>query len=145
MRITNLRPDDGSTIRKVAALLVMHDPDGTEWSDMEAALAWVEECFGAHRINRVAVDETSAVLGWYCACWNNTEKLWQQQRSVVAANRNITAAFATDLEEQARERGRPPMEDIPQLTHRPHEYRATAEEITRLQGFIERLRRVNPE
>ena len=66
MHIVDLRSDDESAIRQVAALLVEgFAPNWPgSWPDLESGVEEVRESFAAGRISRVALDEDGTVLGW---------------------------------------------------------------------------------
>jgi len=66
MHIVDLRSDDESAIRQVAALLVEGFATNWpgSWPDLESGVEEVREFFAAGRISRVALDEDGTVLGW---------------------------------------------------------------------------------
>jgi len=110
VRIIDLLPDDAEAIRQAAALLVEafkeHWPNA--WPDMASALDEVREAFGAGRVNRIAVDENGAVLGWVGGIPGYGGNVWEvHPLAVLPAHqrRGIGRALLTDLELLARERG----------------------------------------
>src|SRR5260370_35809350 len=66
MHIVDLRSDEESAIRQVAALLVEGFATNWPgaWPDLESALEEVRESFPAGRISRVEQDSDGTVLGW---------------------------------------------------------------------------------
>ncbi len=110
MRIVDLRPEDESVIRQVAALLVAgfaeHWPDA--WPTLEAALEEVRESFGAGRISRVALVEWGAALGWVGGISQYRGRVWELHPLVVDVARQgqgIGRALVADFEAQVRSRG----------------------------------------
>src|SRR5690349_9643400 len=110
MHIIDLRPDDETAIRQIAALLVdgfkEHWPEA--WPDLQDALETVRESFGADRISRAAVDESGAVLGWIGGISQYDGNVWELHPLVVRRDqqrRGIGRALVLDLEDRVRERG----------------------------------------
>jgi aminoglycoside 6'-N-acetyltransferase I len=110
MHIVNLRPDDETAIRQVAALLVegfaANWPEA--WPDLESALEEVRESFAAGRISRVALDEDGMVLGWIGGISQYRGHVWELHPLVVRVNqqgKGIGRALVADLEERVKERG----------------------------------------
>lgn len=110
MQIVDLRPEDETTIRQVAALLVAgfaeHWPDA--WPTLGEALDEVRESFGAGRISRVALDEQGAALGWVGGISLYRGRVWELHPLVVDVARQgqgIGRALVADFEAQVRARG----------------------------------------
>jgi aminoglycoside 6'-N-acetyltransferase I len=110
MKITDLLPDDMDAIHQAAALLVEafceHWPNA--WPDMASALKEVHEAFGAGRVNRIAVDDSGAVLGWVGGIPGYGGNVWEVHPLAVLPThqrKGIGRALMTDLESLARERG----------------------------------------
>ena len=110
MHIVDLRADNDSAIRQVAALLV--EGFGTNWPgswpDLESALEEVRESFAAGRISRVALDEDGTVLGWVAGISQYRGHVWELHPLVVRVSlqgKGIGRALVADLEERVKERG----------------------------------------
>ena len=110
MQIVDLRSDDESAIRQVAALLVegfaTHWPGA--WPDLESGLEEVRESFTVGRISRVALDEDGTVLGWVGGISQYRGHVWELHPLVVRVSRQgqgIGRALVADLEERVKERG----------------------------------------
>src|SRR5437016_2791676 len=107
MRIIDLSSEDDKAIHECAALLVeAFSPGG--WPDMQSALEEVRKSLEAGRISRVAVDETSAVLGWIGGLPQYDDHVWELHPLVVRPDRQrqgIGRALVADLEARVRERG----------------------------------------
>jgi aminoglycoside 6'-N-acetyltransferase I len=110
MQIINLSADAPELIQQTAALLVEgfqeHWPNA--WSDLDSALAEVQESFGADRISRVAVDETGTVLGWVGGIKQYDGHVWELHPLVVRfeeQGRGIGRMLVADLEQRVKERG----------------------------------------
>ena len=108
--IADLDPGDEEDIRQAAELLVegFRDDWPEAWPDMDAALKEVRESFGEHRINRVALDQSGAVLGWIGGIPSYGDNVWELHPLVVRPDlqrRGIGRALVADLEERVRERG----------------------------------------
>jgi aminoglycoside 6'-N-acetyltransferase I len=85
MHIVDLRADNDSAIRQVAALLVegfVTNWPGS-WPDLESALEEVRESFAAGRISRVALDEDGTVLGWVAGISQYRGHVWELHSLVV--------------------------------------------------------------
>ena len=95
MHIVDLRSDEESAIRQVAALLVEGFATNWPgaWPDLESALEEVRESFAAGRISRVALDEDGIVLGWVGGISHYRGHVWELHPLVA------------DLEERVNERG----------------------------------------
>ena len=110
MRIVDLRPDDETAIRQVAALLVesfaANWPEA--WPDLDSALEEVRESFAVGRISRVALDEDHMVLGWIGGISHYRGHVWELHPLVVRVNqqgKGIGRALVADLEERVKEHG----------------------------------------
>src|ERR1051326_3522242 len=85
IRVVDLRPEDETTIRVVAALLVAgfatHWPQA--WPTQEAALQEVRESLGKGRISRVALGERGKALGWIGGISQYRGRVWELHPLVV--------------------------------------------------------------
>ena len=106
----DLNPRDHAARQQAAALLVAgfaeHWPRA--WPDLDAALRTVEESLDEERICRVALDDSSALLGWTAAEPLYGGNVWELNVIVVWPNRQrdgIGRALIQDMEERVRERG----------------------------------------
>src|SRR6266702_836758 len=110
MQIVDLRSDNESAIRQIAALLVEGFATNWpgSWPDPESALEEVRESFAAGRISRVALDEDGIVLGWIGGISHYRGHVWELHPLVVRVNqqgKGIGRALVADLEERVKERG----------------------------------------
>lgn len=110
MNIIDFDPNNETAIWQAANLLVegfrMHWPDA--WPDMEPALREVRDALQPDKINRIAVDDEGAVLGWVGALTEHAGHAWELHPLVVRPDRQgqgIGAALVADLEAQVRARG----------------------------------------
>ena len=108
--IVDLQPQDETTIRQVAALLVegfaTNWPDA--WPDLASALECVREFFESGRISRVARDEDGIVLGWIGGNSQYNGHVWELHPLVVrisSQGKGIGRALVQDLERLVKERG----------------------------------------
>ena len=108
--IVDLQPQDETTIRRVAALLVegfaTNWPDA--WPDLASALECVREFFEAGRISRIARDEDGTVLGWIGGTSQYNGHVWELHPLVVrisSQGKGIGRALVQDLERLVKERG----------------------------------------
>ncbi|HZR44621.1 MAG TPA: GNAT family N-acetyltransferase [Ktedonobacteraceae bacterium] len=108
--IIDLQPQDETTIRQVAALLVegfaTNWPDA--WPDLASALECVREFFESGRISRVARDEDGTVLGWIGGNSQYNGHVWELHPLVVrisSQGKGIGRALVQDLERLVKERG----------------------------------------
>jgi aminoglycoside 6'-N-acetyltransferase I len=85
MHIVDLRSDEESAIRQVAALLVEGFATNWPgaWPDLESALEEVRESFAAGRISRVAQDSDGTVLGWVGGISHYRGHVWELHPLVV--------------------------------------------------------------
>jgi len=110
MQIINLCPENLEAIQQAATLLVegFKEHWSTAWSDLDSALAEVQESFSTDRISRIAVDEAGVVLGWIGGIKQYDGNVWELHPLVVRSEcrgRGIGKALVADLEEQVRQRG----------------------------------------
>jgi len=110
IRIIDLPAGDAAVHRALAEMLVAaFAGTGTAaWPDVEAGLAEVQEALDPERINRIAVDESGAVLGWIGGIPQYDGHVWELHPLVVAPGqqrRGIGQALVADLEREARGRG----------------------------------------
>ena len=110
MRIVSFPSDNQEVIRQAASLLVVafkeHWPNA--WPDLDAALEEVRESLQPDRINRIAMDDDGAVLGWVGAICGYDGNAWELHPLVVAPDhqrKGIGRALVADLEDQVRKRG----------------------------------------
>ncbi|KPL17642.1 MAG: aminoglycoside 6'-acetyltransferase, partial [candidate division Zixibacteria bacterium SM23_81] len=110
MQIIDFPADDTKVIHHTAAMLVKgfkdHWPDA--WPDLDAALDEVQKSFGAGRINRIAIDDNGAVLGWVGATRQYHGNSWELHPMVVKLEhrgKGIGRALVADLEVQVRKQG----------------------------------------
>jgi aminoglycoside 6'-N-acetyltransferase I len=110
MQIVDLDPADAVAMDQAAGLLVEgfkeHWPHA--WPDMDAARREAREALQPDRINRVAVEEDGAVVGWAGAISGYGGRAWELHPLVVRPDRQgrgIGRALVADLETRVRERG----------------------------------------
>src|SRR2546426_1215833 len=109
MQIVDLRSDNESAIRQVAALLVEGFAANWpgSWPDLESAMEEVRESFAADRISRIALDEDGTVLGWIGGISQYRGHVWELHPLVVRVSqqgKGIGQALVADLEERVKER-----------------------------------------
>src|SRR5438132_6382133 len=110
MHIVDLRSENESAIRQVAALLVEGFATNWPgaWPDLESAMEEVQESLAAERISRVALDEDGTVLGWVGGISQYRGHVWELHPLVVRVSqqgKGIGRALVADLEERVKERG----------------------------------------
>ncbi|HEY9659471.1 MAG TPA: GNAT family N-acetyltransferase [Allocoleopsis sp.] len=109
MQIIDLNPEDTTTIKQVALILLdcfRHLPSG--YPTLEAALEEVHESFASDRISRIAMDDSGAVLGWIGGIQQYDGNVWELHPLVVKSDcrgQGIGQLLVADLEVQARQRG----------------------------------------
>jgi aminoglycoside 6'-N-acetyltransferase I len=110
IRIEDLTAADTNAIEQAAALLVLgfkeHWPNA--WPTHAAALSEVGDCLGSGRINRIAVDGESTVLGWVGGRRAYDGAAWELHPLVVHPHhqrKGIGRALVTDLEAQVLAQG----------------------------------------
>jgi len=110
LRITDLSQDNGAMIEQTASLLVAafkeHWPNA--WPTMEAARQEVQESFADDRINRIAVDDDGAVIGWIGGIEMYDGKVWEIHPLAVAPQaqgHGVGRKLVEDLEVQVSARG----------------------------------------
>lgn len=110
MRIIDLTIDDKKAVQQAANLLVdgfkEHSPNS--WPDLKAALDEVHEALQPGLLNRIAVDDDGAVLGWIGARSQYDGKAWEMHPLVVRPDqqgKGIGGALVQDLEMLVGERG----------------------------------------
>src|SRR4028118_1889147 len=110
MQIINLCPDNLEAIQQAATLLVegFKEHWSTAWSDLDSALAEVQESFSTDRISRIAVDEAGVVLGWIGGIKQYDGNVWELHPLVVRSEcrgRGIGRSLVADLATEAKNRG----------------------------------------
>lgn len=78
------------------------------WPDMDSALKEVHQALAADRINRLAVDNAGAPIGWIGAIRQYSGNTWEMHPLIVRDNRQgagIGRALVNDLEQHVREHG----------------------------------------
>src|SRR6266513_4044163 len=110
MHIVDLRSENESAIRQVAALFVEGFATNCpgSWPDLESAMEEVRESLAAGRISRVALDEDGTVLGWIGGINQYRGHVWELHPLVVRVSqqgKGIGRALVADLEARVKERG----------------------------------------
>jgi aminoglycoside 6'-N-acetyltransferase I len=118
MQITDLTPEDTTTIEQVALILLDcfgHLPSG--YPTLEEALEEVHKSFASdypeggsasHRISRIAIDEAGTVLGWIGGIQQYDGNVWELHPLIVKSDsrrQGIGRLLVADLEVQAKQRG----------------------------------------
>lgn len=108
--IIDLPADDAAVHLAIAEMLVaaFAGTGTTAWPDVEAGLAEVREALDPERINRIAVDDAGAVLGWIGGIPQYDGHVWELHPLVVAPahqRQGVGQALVADLEAEARRRG----------------------------------------
>ena len=109
MQITDLTPEDTTTIEQVALILLDcfgHLPSG--YPTLEEALEEVHKSFAIDRISRIAVDDSGTVLGWIGGIQQYDGNVWELHPLIVKSDcrgQGIGRLLVADLEVQARQRG----------------------------------------
>lgn len=110
MKIIDLHAEDKEAIQQAAHLLVTgfkeHWPNA--WPDLPSALQEVQEALQPGMINRIAVDDDGAVLGWIGARSEYDGHAWELHPLVVRPDqqgKGIGRALIADLEAQVSARG----------------------------------------
>jgi aminoglycoside 6'-N-acetyltransferase I len=110
MEIKNLRQQDKQAVQQAAELLVAgfkeHWPHA--WPNLAAGLAEVREAFGPDRVNKIAVDDQGAVLGWIGGIREYDDHAWELHPLVVRPDhqrRGIGRALVAALETEVAARG----------------------------------------
>ena len=109
MQITDLTPEDTTTIEQVALILLDcfgHLPSG--YPTLEEALEEVHESFASDRISRIAVDDAGTALGWIGGIQQYDGNVWELHPLIVKPDcrgQGIGRLLVADLEVQARQRG----------------------------------------
>ena len=110
IQIITLSPDDERAIEQVAALLIKgfkaHAPNA--WPNMTAALEEVRDSFGEDRISRIALDQSSEIIGWIAGLSHYDGNVWEIHPLVVKPSRQgggIGRQLVHDFEAIVRERG----------------------------------------
>ena len=108
-RIVDVTADRSDLLHGAAALL--HDAfrgRTDDWQDLDSARQEVLESLNEERISRVAVDESSSVVGWIGCIPTYSGRVWEIHPLVVAAQyrrRGVGRALVRDLETVASRRG----------------------------------------
>jgi len=110
VQIIDFPVDDTKIIRQTAVMLVEGFKDywPHAWPDVDAALQEVQKSLGAGRINRIAIDDNGAVLGWVGATRQYNGNAWELHPMVVQLEhrgKGIGRALVADLEVQVRKQG----------------------------------------
>ncbi|MEO8285757.1 MAG: GNAT family N-acetyltransferase [Chloroflexota bacterium] len=110
MRITDLLPEDTTTINQVAAILVAafaeQSPDFCP--TLDSAIEEIRESFAPDRISRVALDDDNTALGWVGGISEYDGNVWELHPLAVDPahqGEGIGSALVADLEELVRQRG----------------------------------------
>lgn len=110
MDIVAVQAENTARLEQMARLLVVgfkeHWPNA--WSDLEAAMAEVQEAIEPGKIVRIAVNESGAVLGWVGAISNYDGHAWELHPLVVdprCQGQGIGRRLMLDIEEQVRQQG----------------------------------------
>ncbi len=118
MQITDLAPEDTTTIEQVALILLDcfgHLPSG--YLTLEEALEEVHKSFASDypkggsaslRISRIAIDDSGVVLGWIGGIQQYDGNVWELYPLIVKSDcrgQGIGRLLVADLEVQARQRG----------------------------------------
>ncbi len=110
MKIIDLEAENEDAIQQAANLLVQgfrqHWPNA--WPDQESAMHEVHEALQKENINRIAIDNSGAVLGWIGGIPEYDGKAWELHPLVVNPEnqgQGIGQALVADFEEQVIERG----------------------------------------
>ncbi len=109
MNIRDLTADE-TDVQQAAQLLV--DSFAENWPDawptLESALDEVGECLEAGYINRVATDDSGAIVGWIGGRPEYDGNVWELHPLVVREDQRgsgIGRALVLDFEDRVRERG----------------------------------------
>jgi aminoglycoside 6'-N-acetyltransferase I len=110
VHVVNLDPDSEQTLHALAILLVegFKETAPTAWPSLESARAEIQDALEPERVNRVAIGDDGAVLGWIGAIPQYGGRVWEVHPLVVATaaqQRGIGRTLVADLEACARERG----------------------------------------
>ncbi len=110
MEIVSLQRENRKHINQAAQLLVegFRENWPEAWPDLPSALREVEECLGAERICRVALNDQGDVVGWAGAISGYKGHVWELHPLVVDTRyrrRGIGTKLVRDIEEQVRQRG----------------------------------------
>ncbi len=110
VKIITLSPDNERAIEQVAALLIegfkAHAPNA--WPNMVAALEGVRESFGKDRISRIALDQSSEIVGWIGGLSYYDGNVWEIHPLVVKPSRQgggIGWQLVRDFENIVQKRG----------------------------------------
>ena len=103
-------PDDAELIERMAAVLMegFREMAPEAWPTIDAARDEVRHCVQPPWINRVALGDDGAVLGWVGAQPAYDGHAWELHPLVVAAEargKGVGRALVRDLEERVRETG----------------------------------------
>lgn len=110
MRIVDLDPTDEQVLEALARLLVegFKELAPESWPDVDSAREEVAEALDAERINRVALADDGAVLGWIGGAPEYNGHVWEMHPLVVAPasqGQGVGRALVQDFEAQVAQRG----------------------------------------
>jgi len=106
VRIIDLDIENKSMINQTASLLLEAFPHC--WINMKQAHEEVLECLGDGKINRIAIDKLSNVLGWIGGKSIYSGNVWELHPLVVSLKwrgQGIGRALVRDFEDWVREKG----------------------------------------
>lgn len=106
MRIVDLKIENERMVKEAATMLYEAFPHS--WTDMEQAVAEVQDCLVDGRITRVAVDTDKHVMGWIGGRSMYDGNVWELHPLVVRSDlrgQGIGRALVTNFEEKVRKKG----------------------------------------
>ncbi len=110
MQIINLTAENETAIQQVIPFFVacFQGRSSTVFANPENALEEILDSLAPDRISRIAIDDSSNVLGWIGAISHYEGNAWELHPLVVKPDyqrQGIGKALVADLEEQVRQRG----------------------------------------